>query len=682
MELLKMPHLREMEISRLLQEEPILLDSTCEFVQKMLIVNGNINIMLTTMEEYLHFTLNRLWDSGMLTSSPNAKHTNSDHLASTDSVMKDKQIQLFQEANKSLRAEITRLKRASVVPMNRSTSMIQPITAMLSGGPTSSGTGLEVPVDPEPAYGTADNQLDHGPSNEDELSFFVDVSISTDQFTPVDQACGDIDFLQICPDCDSFRQQLEMLKQRFESSTARISPRSYMSVGQEVPGSVSTNRTSMLSTARLPGLLTTPADLPNITTLNPLVQEVIDQGLGTSPGRISVLGSINRVLDPSEIEDMQVPVIIGGNGDISDVEMIQLRMQEVDSIKEREIADEERIHDLLVEIIEKDEIIETFHDEIDRLTLLGTMGASAAAALLGSSPRERKSARGIVDNFTIATGEGVITSPAEALSGRILEERWVEIKKLRIENERLGNLISQITISSAAALDNDSRHETIESGVQSDMIEEKVGMDCDDNSGASRRILSACIPEMHAIFFPGNIYDPNEDILALERKKTAQAIEESRKVKICLGELERQITALQHQLRQAGVSQHHIESALTHSGLVHLVRSNRVGVFERLYQDALNRMIKMDKIRERFREIQRAEYLRLNRGIGSAAIPVAEISAVVPIAHPRRSPSARIAISGELPSNRRISASGGCESKIFPERYLSAHSVLNDKRSS
>jgi hypothetical protein len=181
--------------------------------------------------------------------------------------------------------------------------------------------------------------------------------------------------------------------------------------------------------------------------------------------------------------------------------------------------------------------------------------------------------------------------------------------------------------------------------------------------------------------FEGDWYrlvDGNNRMIEDERTKASLAIEETRKVKICLGELERQIAALQHQLRQAGVEQHHIESALTRSGLVHLVQSNRVGVFERLYQDALDRMVKMDKIRERFRDIQRAEYMRLMKDGGSRNIPPQEY---VPPEHmsppPRTSPSTRLVRSPLSPSvhARRASASG-----LVPEKYLSAHSVMGGEK--
>ena len=169
-------------------------------------------------------------------------------------------------------------------------------------------------------------------------------------------------------------------------------------------------------------------------------------------------------------------------------------------------------------------------------------------------------------------------------------------------------------------------------------------------------------------------------------------IEETRKVKIGLGELERQIAALQHQLRQSGVKQEHIESALASSGLVHLVQANRVGVFERLYQDALERMVKMEKIRERFKQIQQREYERKMRELERDTTPPEKPPKTSPVERapverartlhsadgPKRTQQIKQPMQSLVRRHTSMGDSGSPTQHLVPERYLSAHSVLNE----
>jgi hypothetical protein len=87
-------------------------------------------------------------------------------------------------------------------------------------------------------------------------------------------------------------------------------------------------------------------------------------------------------------------------------------------------------------------------------------------------------------------------------------------------------------------------------------------------------------------------------------------MEETHKARVCLSELERQLEAMKMQLRNSGVKHKDIEEAMEKAGLASLLVSARIGVFERLYQDALDRMARMERIREQVKQIQRKEYLK------------------------------------------------------------------------
>jgi hypothetical protein len=101
------------------------------------------------------------------------------------------------------------------------------------------------------------------------------------------------------------------------------------------------------------------------------------------------------------------------------------------------------------------------------------------------------------------------------------------------------------------------------------------------------------------------------DLLAMleeERGCAEAAMRETEKTKISLGQLEKKLVMLQLQLKRSGVKEAHIKSALTRSGLTGFMRENRAGVFERLYKDAFDRVIRMQRIREKIHQAQWREF--------------------------------------------------------------------------
>ncbi len=116
---------------------------------------------------------------------------------------------------------------------------------------------------------------------------------------------------------------------------------------------------------------------------------------------------------------------------------------------------------------------------------------------------------------------------------------------------------------------------------------------------------------------PNTIAPDVEALLNVEREKTKKAMEETQMARSCLNELERQLATLQQLLRNSGVKEEQINSAMNKSGLTKLLESSRVGVFERLYRDAVERMVKMNKIRQLVHEIESKELERKLIGINS-----------------------------------------------------------------
>jgi hypothetical protein len=545
-------HLREIELAKLLETEPALTDSVCDFGYKVLVASGNRNMIMTFLEEFLWTTLIQLWDTGNLVQSPTAKRSEPVRGGSLEFAMKDKQLKSAQEIIKSLRSEISRLGRMR--QLERSASVV-----MQSTDPKLSKTFEE----------DADRQPDDNPVAVDtpsmeeveESEFFVEVGTCTDPepfFTLISTDIGSVtDPDPLVVECERLRSIIAKAETDFHASTESVS------------GGDSEERPQLSETDDIVG------ESPRLALIRTRAEVVFEQVLPTVTVDDSAGGSS--------------PMVSTERSRLAD-----LKARELELMKEREIADELRIEELLREIVEKDEIIKTFHEELDRVR--------------SKSPE-----------IVIRSDEETMAN-VHVVSSRVVEERLLEIHELRDENTRLTNLVfdmeKRFTDNKDEGLQSMSRVHLVTENVATatDLFDQPILVKSEENLGdqdGGEKVAEFTMCRVSLIVLVATGQSVHEKHLEEERDReaarAARAIEETRKVKICLGELERQIAALQHQLRQSGVKQEHIESALASSGLVYLVKSNRVGVFERLYQDALERMVKMEKIRERFKEIQQRE---------------------------------------------------------------------------
>lgn len=639
------PHLREIEITKLIENEPLLGDAVCDFGYKMLIAKDNHNMIINFLEEFLWTTLVKLWDTGNLSQSPAAKKHESNTLGgAVELAIKEKQLKSAQDIIKSLRNEIAKLTRLRQIERSQSLAVdstnpdkLVPVLEQLR----EDITALDQPTDSIHTPEVVDDS---------ESDFFVEMGTCTDPELLITKTFSDSAIMTesdpLLMECETLRLMVAQAQADLHASTESVSGGD--SDERPLP---SENGDYEQESPRV-ALIRTRAEVVFEHVLPSIA--IVDESVGNSSPMVST--------ERSRLAD--------------------LKTRELELMKEREIADELRIEELLREIVEKDEIIKTFHEELNRV------GPVKSEQFITDSKNEE-------------------TLTVHSVSGRIVEERLLEIHELRQENTRLTNLLyglegkyagnNKLVVDEQVECDNDNMTALA-------FATEEIQTDNDLMKFVESGLLHApqdrsqfTVSRMSAVVVTGSAgMTSHEKRLEEERDReaarAARAIEETRKVKIGLGELERQIAALQHQLRQSGVKQEHIESALASSGLVHLVQANRVGVFERLYQDALERMVKMEKIRERFKQIQQREYERKMRELERDTTPPEKPPKTSPVERapverartlhsadgPKRTQQIKQPMQSLVRRHTSMGDSGSPTQHLVPERYLSAHSVLNE----
>ena len=289
----------------------------------------------------------------------------------------------------------------------------------------------------------------------------------------------------------------------------------------------------------------------------------------------------------------------------------QVTDKELELMRQREVEDELRINELMSELIEKDEIIQKVLEMVRNM--------SSRSRLSSAVPSGRMSAP-------------ILFEEMSASVSAFLEEKSMEITELRLQNETFRRMMDQRQSENEFLSKKMEVMNTVE--VRKSIIT-ATSMTTDQGSQISQRgpssyranltdnpsqtmeytvLLTTRPCPITMIESDGFSSSETEDRLIQsleeERQKSKLAIEETKRVKFCLNELEKQLAALQFQLRRSGVRQDHIQSALMKSGLTTLMRASRAAVFERLYQDALDRVSRMEKIRQEVLEMQSKHLLR------------------------------------------------------------------------
>jgi hypothetical protein len=472
------PHFREIELAKLLESEPLLADSICDYGHKFVVASGNRNLILTFLEEFLWGILIKLWDSGHLDQSPGAKKlSGADTGKSVEIALKDKQLKSAQDVIKSLRSEISRLNRQRQI--ERAASIAQVVSA-----PTDTAHASFV-VDA--IEGTHESgPLDTPPNDtEEESDFFVEVGICTDpEPVVVLQRCEvttetDPDPLET--ECANLRLMIAKAEADLRASTESVS-------GGDSEDRPLPSETDVFVT-----------ESPRVALLRTRTEAVFEQVNPTMPVDESTGGSS--------------PLVSTERSRLAD-----LKARELELMREREIADEMRIEELLREIVEKDEIIKTFNDELDRVR---------SRPLPFAAP---------VTQF-----DETDTLTAHSVSGRIVEERLLEIHELRDENSRLTNLVlvleKRFSDSKTVFPENggDARNAAVDVGVATDVIStliETPSLKIDHH----KRPTCTVVMHLGSIAIVGTGQSLHEKHLEEERDKeaarAARAIEETRKVSV------------------------------------------------------------------------------------------------------------------------------------------------------
>jgi hypothetical protein len=289
----------------------------------------------------------------------------------------------------------------------------------------------------------------------------------------------------------------------------------------------------------------------------------------------------------------------------------QHTIKEVELMIQREIEDEYRINEFLSEIVEKDELIEKMLTTLRNLT---------------NKPRGSTSAP---TNRLVAP---LVMKEMESSVSDFLEEKTLEILELRAQNDALKVMVSSLEsdnkllskrieimgtleVQKTSFLTRETHDESSQISQRSQSCHDENLIDSPTQTDGLTVVLTTRRgPDV--LIENSSRSSSSEEALRLsksleeEKEKTRKATEETKRVKFCLNELERQLAALQFQLRRSGVKQEYIQTALQKSGLTSLMRASRAAVFERLYQDALDRVSRMEKIRQEVHEMQSKYYMR------------------------------------------------------------------------
>ena len=282
----------------------------------------------------------------------------------------------------------------------------------------------------------------------------------------------------------------------------------------------------------------------------------------------------------------------------------------------RETFEDVRINQLLFEITEKDELIETLSVELGRAT--SRRSSTSSSKVLGCSPSE------VPAILTQRLNE------LETLRTH-LTSLSITVNELRAEKAsleaRLAASGSPVEIASVIRRPVTGRRRDVleDSGRISERSQSLFDPEYTDSPCQTDDIISLLSSRALPAIIIRSV-DTESDLIAeleAERLKTEKAVEETRRAKVCLDELERQLVSLQFQLRKAGVNHDHIQHAMRRSGLSGLLRASHAGVFERLYRDALERMERFEKIRCEAHALQAS---RLMRRAASADVPSHSVS--------------------------------------------------------
>ena len=594
-----LPFMREIELTKLVHTEPRIIDALCFFTDKLYKAPGNRSYMMTTCQDFVWTVLSALWDMGVISKKldtlkqgEDAKPNHQSHPVgfeiSGELLSKEKQIRSQNETIKTLKNDVSRLTKQLKARERAMEQSAAPTRTSIVEIPVISTEDVPVIPSPEPV------NLLEAPDQERtilETPAFFDAMVMTD------------DQPDMCLEVSREVENLNMLLQAATEENARLRSEINRERSSTAPTTVPGGVEPILMSDLEP---LTPTRVNLLRKRSSMAMELIfpsasphdepiEEGIETSARLMQTQRSAPSGKSTARLD--------------------ALKFEEFELMKQREVEDELRMNDLLRQVIEKDEIIESLSREVERLGNNDSVSSSRRAATTSNAYREHET---LLDTRT--TDQSVVA---------ILDERLCEVTELRSENDQLRLILMQF------------EQERIEFTSRIQFLEDNQFLQSDrppvsSNPDSFRAVSEAlsvipmegtdalCQAEIPVnlawsrsdyIILTGVTDEPSsqtkwQQLLDAERVKTSQALDETRRVKMCLGELERQLTSMRLQLQKAGVKNEHIQAAMNHSGLTTLLLNARVGVFERLYQDALDRIARMNRIREQVHIIESREYIR------------------------------------------------------------------------
>lgn len=616
-----LPHIRDIELEKLVRGEPELTEAVLRSSYRVLSVHQNENATMSILEDMMSNILNILWEKDKLVVKTEVLKSIKDVVPTqpvqarvsmaNDLAIKDRQLKTALETIKTLRGELTRLTRAS------------------SAREASAAETAET----EPA--------DAAPVDVPTPSAEAEVRTETRQFWAVGTETDPVDMSEIerlCLEIELLRGHLHGSETVMETLTSELAHERELtalteekdvlgdtmrSIAESAALSTSTrvNLIRKRSSMALESIFPTVEPIAKVEPEMPLPHTFDSSNPSIETRTLSFIeeGTSPRLISHRSAESSHPKSVSS-----SSARLEHLRIEELELMRQREVEDDLRIKALLREVVEKDELISVLSS---RVTELSTVLASPKP----ESPRRAST----VDTQSIVHYERLTLSaplnssdqggplpslpePSHQVS-IILEEQLEQIAALQSQNDKLNQIL---TVFEEERESLTQRVEFLEKNPlivaktprpgfsvtkevprMTDEEEGEAVMPCDFSLSRSDYVVIIPPAEVVASARLQVMYEA-------ERSRANQAMEETHKARVCLSELERQLEAMKMQLRNSGVKHKDIEEAMEKAGLASLLVSARIGVFERLYQDALDRMARMERIREQVKQIQRKEYLK------------------------------------------------------------------------
>jgi hypothetical protein len=564
-----LPHVREIELKRIIDREPRLADSIGVFGRKILLASGSRETSLTILHDYMWSILITLWDGKHLTRSADVidMYADMNTIADENGKMSaDKQLRSALGLINSLKSEVSRLRMALQIRDGTHCYLIESF--------------LHIDIPP--------------PTQSDEITLV--------QCELVDECAGE----------------------QVSSSDHQIMTDRCVVVDTLV-GDTHTVFDSFVITDADPRLATNNSEA--FTDGMCLVDELVGDHLNTSDSQVATDNLTRPVLSIQSLPSVTLSPLVTRRRELSIRQFQAANIVpdhlEMDELEQKDRDHKNRIDQLVQEMSEKQAVILTLNREVDRLDTIAKQtlillerprpftGVSQSFEELSIRPMELpRMVDDATSQLTFLRNQETGMTPIEVISAieQVPESAQVtpaepvvdtkEMTRLRVELTQLHRVLGEFT---QIGEEKRRRLTMCQFELDTDIHPFDVQSCGAETSGPG---LIAGSDEVSQTVQKMGQFDEIEKLLEIEKEKTRKAIAETEKIKACLSELQKQLAALQELLREAGVTDEQISAAMTASGLKTILESSGNTVFDRLYKDAVDRMVRMSKIRHVVHEME------------------------------------------------------------------------------